>query len=204
MGHGRGGPRRRIPLQVAVAAATAMSVGYGGVSAADVSTSAPSPSADDVRTLKEGRTLPVAIAPNALFDIPASSAKVTLTKRDQADPLPQGEYLSPERAGPGMTYLCLEFKVSNTSDAKFDTSYLAKARWTGKDGEARNVSQVIGADCGELGLVKANFYTAPEPGPGEFVRATTVLMVPDAQPGFLEFADGEDHPMFKVTTTPSN
>ena len=162
----------------------------------------PSPSRNDVRTLKEGQTLPVAISPNDLFDTPASSAEVTLTALKQADVLPQG-VLAPETADPGMTYVCLEFKVKNTSNEEFDTSHLTEARWTGKDGETRSADHKIGGNCGKLGLVEENLLTEPDPRPGEFVQGTTVLMVPDNQPGTLEFADVLDHPMFKVETTRS-
>ncbi|MEV0218190.1 hypothetical protein [Streptomyces sp. NPDC050704] len=70
-----------------------------------------------------------------------------------------------------------------------------------KDGETKKVDQEIGGDCAELGLVKENLLIEPHPRPGEFVRGTTVLMVPDTQRGVLEFADGMDHAMFKVETS---
>lgn len=164
---------------------------------------APSPSADDVRTLKPGQTLTVAISPNDLFDIPASSADVTLTALKQADRLPQGEHLKPMVAKPGTTFVCLEFKVNNVSTEEFDTSHLSRARWTGKDGETTKVDQEISGNCAALGLVEENLLTEPDPRPGEFVRGTTVFEVPDGQAGVLEFADGLDHPMFKVETTAS-
>ncbi|MFE7581410.1 hypothetical protein ACFU5Y_07585 [Streptomyces gardneri] len=164
---------------------------------------APSPSPDDVRTLGQGQTLTVAISPNDLFDIPGSSADVTLTAVKQADRLPQGEPLDPEVAERGMTFVCLEFKVTNVSTEEFDTSHLTKARWTGKDGETKNVGQVIGAHCAGLGLVEENLLTEPDPRPGEYVRGTTVFEVPDGQAGALEFADVADRPLFKVETTAS-
>ncbi|MFJ2089199.1 hypothetical protein ACIOEW_08005 [Streptomyces sp. NPDC087901] len=215
MYQGRGRPRNRVPLLMAVAAASCMLVGYGGPEAAagpapgtemaapvaEASSATPSP--DDVRTLKEGKTLPVAVTPNEVLDIPASSAEVTLTDVKQAHRISQGEYLSPATADPGTTYICLEFKVKNTSNQTFKTTYLADARWTGKDGETENVDQAIGVDCAELGLEKKSFLDAPEPRPGEFVRATTVLMVPDDQPGVLEFDEALEHAMFKVETSPT-
>ncbi|MFF8840684.1 hypothetical protein [Streptomyces sp. NPDC015130] len=164
---------------------------------------APSPSPDDVRTLEQGRTLTVAISPNDLFDIPASSADVTLTALKQAERLPQGEHLEPEVAERGTTFVCLEFKVENVSTEEFDTSHLTKARWIGKDGETKNVDQVIGTHCAGVGLVEENLLAEPDPRPGEFVRGTTVFEVPDGQAGVLEFADGLDHPLFKVETTAS-
>lgn len=164
---------------------------------------APSPSADGVRTLKPGQTLTVAISPNNTFDIPASSADVTLTALKQADRLPQGEHLNPEVAERGMTFVCLEFKVKNVSTEEFDTSHLSRARWTGKDGETTKVDQEISGNCAALGLVEENLLIEPDPRPGEFVRGATVFEVPDGQAGVLEFADGLDHPMFKVETTAS-
>lgn len=156
------------------------------------------PSGRYVRTLEKGQTLPVAISPNEILDVPASSAEVTLTDYRQADVLPQGKYLSPETADPQNTFVCLEFKVKNTSDAVFDTAPLTQARWTGKDGETKQVDQEIGGDCAELGFEKANLLNEPDPRPGEFVRGTTVFMVPDTQPGRLEFSDIMEFPMFKI------
>ncbi|MFC5212996.1 hypothetical protein [Streptomyces coerulescens] len=153
--------------------------------------------------MEKGQTLPVAIAPNEILDIPASSAEVTLTDYRQADVLPQGEYLSPETADPQNTFVCLEFKVKNTSIEEFDTAPLTRARWTGKDGETKQIDHEIGGDCAELGFVKENLLNEPDPRPGEFVRGTTVLMVPDTQPGALEFSDSVEHPMFKIETSRS-
>ncbi|WP_237330319.1 DUF4352 domain-containing protein [Streptomyces sp. BA2] len=126
---------------------------------------------------------------------------MTLTELKQADVLPQEAGLSPEKADPGTTFVCLEFKVKNTSDEEFDTSHLTQARWTGKGGQTTKVDQEIGGNCAKLGLVKENLLVEPHPRPGEFVRGTTVLMVPDTEPGVLEFADGMKHPMFKVETS---
>ncbi|MEU2238372.1 hypothetical protein ABZ572_03090 [Streptomyces sp. NPDC018338] len=175
----------------------------GAAGQAVLARAAPSPSPDDVRTLKLGKTLTVAISPNDLFDIPASSADVTLTALKQADRLPQGEHLKPEVAKPGTTFVCLEFKVKNVSTEEFDTSHLSRARWTGKDGETTKVDQETSGNCAALGLVEENLLIEPDPRPGEFVRGTTVFEVPDGQPGVLEFADGLEHPMFKVETTAS-
>lgn len=40
-----------------------------------------------------------------------------------------------------------------------------------------------------VGLADESLVNEPAPRPGEFVRATTVLMVPDDQAGSLEFED---------------
>lgn len=169
----------------------------------EAAVAAPSRTLDPVRLLKEGKTLPVAISPDEALDKPASAADVTLTKLKQADRLSQGEYLDPEVADQGMTFVCLEFKVRNTGSAEFDTAPLTQARWTGKDGETLQVDQQIGGNCAELGLVEENLLTEPDPRPGEFVRGTTLLMVPDGQAGVLEFADALDHALFKVETAAS-
>ncbi|MER5556196.1 hypothetical protein ABT001_31770 [Streptomyces sp. NPDC002793] len=94
--------------------------------------------------------------------------------------------------------MCLEFKVENSGSTEFDASCLARACLVGEDGEVENVDQVIGTDCAGLGVEKNSFLDEPAPHPDEFVHATTVLMVPDAKPGTLEFADGFDRPLFKV------
>lgn len=196
-----GSPRR--PHGVVRLAAVGVAVVAGSAVLSLAAVAAPSPSPDDVRTLRQGQTLTVAISPNDLFDIPASSADVTLTAVKQADRLPQAKPLDPEVAERGMTFVCLEFKVKNVSTEEFDTSHLTTARWSGKDGETKNVGQVIGANCAGLGLVRENLLTEPDPRPGEFVRGTTVFEVPDGQSGVLEFADVSDRPLFKVETTAS-
>ncbi|WUT00366.1 hypothetical protein OHA46_28435 [Streptomyces sp. NBC_00708] len=167
-------------------------------------TETPPPPSDQVRVLKEGKKLQVAISPDSTLDIPASSAVVTLTELKQSDSLPNDAGLDPEVADPGMTFVCLEMKVKNTSSEDFDTYPLTHARWTGKDGETKNVDQTIGGDCAGLGMAEENFVNEPDPRPGEFVRATTILMVPDGQPGYLEFDDRQDFGMFKVGTHSSN
>jgi hypothetical protein len=163
---------------------------------------APSPS-PDVAVLEAGKSLTVTIPGNDALDEPATEAKVTLTGVEQADRLPQGEYLDPEVAEEGTTFVCLEFKVENTGSAEFDTAPLTQARWTGEDGEAKKVDQELGGDCEGLGLAKENLLSEADPRPGEFVRGTTLLKVPDTRPGALEFADALEGPLFKVETTRS-
>ncbi|WP_406282106.1 hypothetical protein [Streptomyces sp. NBC_00209] len=114
------------------------------------------PPSDQVRVLKEGKKLPVAISPGSTLDIPASSAVVTLTELKEADRLPNDAGLDPEVADPGTTFVCLEMKVKNTGSEKFDAYPLTRARWTGEDGETKNVDQTIGGDCAGLGMAKEN------------------------------------------------
>ncbi|MFD8014797.1 hypothetical protein [Streptomyces sp. NPDC058955] len=195
-------------MGVALAAGAALLTGWSpggttGGAAAGRAGPTPSASADDVPTLKKGKTLTVRTAPVEILDIPASSADVTLTDLKQADRLPQGKYLDPEIAEPGTTFVCLEFKVENVSDEEFDTGFLSRARWTGKDGETTQVEPELGGNCAGVGFVEESLLSEPDPRPGEFVRGTTLLAVPDDQPGVLEFADGTEHPLFKVETTAS-
>ncbi|ALC19471.1 hypothetical protein ACH46N_02950 [Streptomyces pristinaespiralis] len=214
-------PRGRTAHLVAVAGATAAAgllVGCagahatadrGGAASVDGITAdraagvvaAPTPTQDDVPVLEEDESLTVHIPGNDTLGEPATEARVTLTGLAQADRLPQGEYLDPQVADPGTTFVCLEFKVENTGTAEFDTAPLTQARWTGKDGETKKVDQEIGGDCEGLGLVKENLLNEADPRAGEFVRGTTLLMVPDTQPGALEFADSLERALFKVGTT---
>ncbi|MGW1182281.1 hypothetical protein ACWD7Y_13105 [Streptomyces drozdowiczii] len=214
-----GPPGRRLLAVLGAATAVGLLVGCGSVedaahtrsgrtqahaAAAARATETPPPPSDQVRVLKEGKKLPVAISPDRTLDIPASSAVVTLTELKQADSLPNDAGLDPEVADPGTTFVCLEMKVKNTGSEKFDTYPLTHARWTGKDGETKNVDEVISGNCAGLGMAEESFLNEPDPRPGEFVRATTVLMVPDGQPGYLEFDDRQDFGMFKVETHASN
>jgi hypothetical protein len=174
-----------------------------GTAAPVTAVAAPSPSPDDAPLIEEGKSLTVKIPGNDAFDEPATEAKVTLSGLEQADRLPQGGYLDPEVAEQGTTFVCLEFKVENAGSAEFDTAPLTQARWTGDDGETKKVDQELGGDCEGLGLAKESLLSEADPRPGEFVRGTTLLKVPDTQPGTLEFADALEHPLFKVEITPS-
>ncbi|MFD4370865.1 hypothetical protein [Streptomyces sp. NPDC058486] len=185
------GPARLVALGTAVAAAAALLSGWG-----------PGAPAEDVPQLKQGKTLTVKTAPIDIADVPASTAEVTLTALKQADRLPQGRYLDPEVAERGSTFVCLEFRVENVGDEEFDTAFLSRARWTGEDGETTQVDPETGGNCAALGVVKENLLSEPDPRPGEFVRGTTVLEVPDDQPGVLEFSDRSENPLFTVATTP--
>ncbi|MFF6883051.1 hypothetical protein ACFY9F_07665 [Streptomyces sp. NPDC012421] len=199
------GAVRLASLGVALVTGATLLTGWspGGATGRAAPSPSPSASADELPTLKKGKTLKVRTAPVEILDVPASTAEVTLTDLKQADRLPQGEFIDPEVAEPGTTFVCLEFKVENVSDEDFDTAFLSRARWTGKDGETTKVDQEIGGNCAGVGLAEENLLTEPDPRPGEFVRGTTVLEVPDDQPGVLEFADASEHPLFKVETTAS-
>ncbi|WP_246574589.1 DUF4352 domain-containing protein [Streptomyces genisteinicus] len=213
------GPRgRALSAAVAAAALAAVSAGCGGsggdapgpsrsagaaAQEAGARTATPTASRDDVPVLAEGESTTVRIPGDDTLGEPATEAEVTLTGLKQADRLPQGEYLDPETAEPGTTFVCLEFKVENTGGAEFDTAPLTRARWTGEDGETTTADQHIGGDCEGVGLEKEFLLNEAEPRPGEFVRGTTLLVVPDGRPGTLEFADDAERPLFRVETNPA-
>ncbi|MBT1093543.1 hypothetical protein [Streptomyces sp. Tu102] len=92
-------------------------------------------------------------------------------------------------ADPGEQFVCLEFKIKNTGSAELDTYPFSQPNWAGEDGEVKNLEITIGIDCEDLGQRADDLSSAPDPQPGQFVRGTTALSVPNTQPGRLEFSD---------------
>lgn len=157
--------------------------------------------AGEVPELRETETLPLSVPADDVLDEGATSAEITLNRLRQADRIAQGEYLEPIVADPGTTFVCLEFRVRNTGDAEFDTGPLSRARWTGQDGETKQVDLEIGGNCVDLGFAEEDLISEPRPRPGEFVEGTVLFAVPDEQDGLLGFADGLERPLFTVETT---
>jgi hypothetical protein len=106
-------------------------------------------------------------------------------------------------ADPGEQYVCLEFKIKNTGSTELDTYPFTQADWMSEDGEAKSLAVTLGIECEDLGQQADDLVNAPDPQPGQFVRGTTGLSVPNTQPGKLEFSDREDVPLAYVETQPT-
>lgn len=210
----RNDSKRALAAAVAVTAAASLVAACGSTGAARSQSLAATAmerdgpqasvaSSSGVPKLDEDGTLTVRIPGDRALDEPPAEARVTLTGLAQAARTPQGEFLEPETAEPGTTFVCLEFKVENTGGVEFDTGPLTRARWTGEDGETTEADVQLSGSCQALGMVPDSLLVEPHPRPGEFVRGTTLLMVPDGRPGVLEFADAVGRPLFEVATTAS-
>jgi hypothetical protein len=162
----------------------------------------PEPSPPGVPTLTAGRTVHVKTSGDEFSHTKPGSADVTLVSYKAVATIPDPDSAYTATPEPGNQFVCLEFKVRNTGKAEFDTDPLTTARWNGENGETKNLGITLFADCESLGQHGQDFNSEAKPRPGQFVRGTTLLTVPNDQPGVLEFSDRADVPLFQVKTQP--
>ncbi|MFE9647495.1 hypothetical protein ACFYO0_25935 [Streptomyces sp. NPDC006365] len=151
-------------------------------------------------TLTPGKTISVVMSASALFDVPEGTADVTLASMRTATSVTDSDTGASTTADPGEQFVCLEFKIKNTGSTELDTYPFSQADWIGEDGEAKNLDITLGIECEDLGQRADDLVNAPDPQPGQFVRGTTALSVPNTQPGRLEFSDREGVPLAYVET----
>ncbi|WP_143060371.1 DUF4352 domain-containing protein [Streptomyces sp. TLI_105] len=137
-----------------------------------------------------------------LLDIPGGSADVTLVSVKTARTVSDPDTDSTATAEPGKQFVCLEFKIKNTGSTKLDTYPFSQADWIGADGEVQSAGSPLTIECEDLGQQGDLFTNLPNPGPGQFVRGTTLLLVPNTQSGRIEFSDREGVPLLYVETHP--
>ncbi|WP_328980643.1 hypothetical protein [Streptomyces canus] len=162
----------------------------------------PGSSPSGVPTLTAGRTVHVETSGDEFSNAEPGSADVTLVSFKAVATIPDPESAYTATPEPGNQFVCLEFKVKNTGRTEFDTYPLTTARWNGENGEAKDLGITLFADCESLGQHGQDFSSEAEPRPGQFVRGTTLLTVPNNQPGELEFSDRAEVPLFQVKTQP--
>jgi hypothetical protein len=132
-------------------------------------------------TLSPGKTISVVMSASDLFDVPEGSADVTLTSVKTATSVTDPD----------------------TGSTELDTYPFSDPDWIGEDGEAMNLGIEIGIECEDLGQQADSLVNAPDPQPGQFIRGTTLLSVPNTQPGRLEFSDRAGIPLAYVNTQPA-
>ncbi|PJE98143.1 hypothetical protein CUT44_08815 [Streptomyces carminius] len=103
------------------------------------------------------------------------------------------------KADAGQQFVIYTMQVKNLGDTVWDTYWLGSPRWSGADGEAVNPVFVAGPEDPDL-IPYRPFSSTPEPRPGEHVKATQVLGVPN-NPGTLQFEDSEGNTQFNIAIT---
>ncbi|MFE0316583.1 MULTISPECIES: hypothetical protein [Streptomyces] len=102
------------------------------------------------------------------------------------------------RAEAGKQYVIYSMQVKNLGTAgEWNTYWLESPRWSGSDGEADSPVFEVGLEDPQL-IPHDPFSSTPEPRPGEHVRATVVLGVPNT-PGTLQFEDDASSAQFDIT-----
>lgn len=142
------------------------------------------------------------LSASEVLDIPSGSAEVTLAGLEAATSVTDPN-TGTVTADPGEQFVCLEFKIKNTGSSELDTYPFSQPDWLGEDGEVKSLAITVGVECENLGLNADDLSSVPDPQPGQFVRGTTVLSVPNTQPGRLEFSDRAGVPIAYVETRPT-
>ncbi|MFJ8464181.1 hypothetical protein [Streptomyces swartbergensis] len=155
---------------------TVTSPGITSPSTPQEATTPQSPSPETPRELKQGQTISVTTE-----DGPA---EITLLAVHNTTVIGDG------KADPGQQYVVYSMQVKNlskTGTTEWDTSWLESPRWSGSNGEADSPVFVVGVEDPKL-IPYDPFSSTPEPRPGEHVKATEVLGVPNIS-GTLQFED---------------
>ncbi|KUO01690.1 hypothetical protein AQJ84_04470 [Streptomyces resistomycificus] len=98
-------------------------------------------------------------------------------------------------AGTQWVIYSMQVKYLGTS-GEWGTYWLESPRWTGSNGEADSPVFVAGPTDPEL-IPYDPFSSTPEPRPGEHIKATEVLQVPDTS-GTLQFEDDNGSAHFNI------
>ncbi|MET7616712.1 hypothetical protein [Streptomyces sp. NPDC005408] len=100
------------------------------------------------------------------------------------------------KADAGQQYVVYTMQVKNLGQTEWDTGWLESPRWSGTNGEAVNPVFVAGPVDPKL-IPYDPFSSTPEPRPGEYVKATEVLGVPNTS-GTLQFEDSNGNAQFNI------
>ncbi|MFG3718272.1 hypothetical protein ACGF8D_10800 [Streptomyces massasporeus] len=142
-----------------------------------------SPSPETPRELKKGQTISV-----TTDDGPA---EITLLA------VHNSTVIGDEKADAGQQYVVYSMQVKNLgTTGEWDTYWLGSPRWSGSDGEADSPVFVVGPEDPKL-IPYDPFTSTPEPRPGEHIRATQVLGVPNIS-GTLQFEDSPGNTQFNI------
>jgi hypothetical protein len=93
------------------------------------------------------------------------------------------------KADAGQQYVLYSMQVKNLGTAgEWDTYWLETPRWSGSNGEADSPVFEVGLEDPKL-IPYDTFSSTPDPRPGEHIKATEVLGVPNVS-GTLQFENG--------------
>ncbi|MGC4987299.1 hypothetical protein ACLQ18_43135 [Streptomyces sp. DT193] len=97
----------------------------------------------------------------------------------------------------GTQWVIYSMQVKNLgTSGEWDTSWLESPRWAGSDGEVDTPVFVAGPTDPEL-IPYDPFSSTPEPRPGEHIKATEVLQVPNIS-GTFQFEDNNGTAHFNI------
>ncbi|MFC8244016.1 hypothetical protein [Streptomyces chartreusis] len=162
---------------------TVTSPGITSPSTPQEATTPQSPSPETPRELKQGQTISVTTE-----DGPA---EITLLA------VHNSTAIGDSKADAGQQYVVYSMQVKNLgTTGEWDTSWLESPRWSGSNGEADSPVFVVGVDDAKL-IPYDPFSSTPEPRPGEHVKATEVLGVPNIS-GTLQFEDSPGNTQFNI------
>ncbi|MBC9728820.1 hypothetical protein [Streptomyces sp. TRM68367] len=145
----------------------------------------PKPTPSEARELKAGQIITVTTE-----DGPA---EITLLAVHNATAIGDA------KADAGQQYVVYTMQVKNlssTGTTEWNTSWLESPRWSGTNREAVSPVFVIGPEDPKL-IPYDPFSSTPEPRPGEHVKATEVLGVPNNS-GTLQFEDDAGNAHFNI------
>ncbi|MEU0173124.1 hypothetical protein ABZ178_07210 [Streptomyces massasporeus] len=101
------------------------------------------------------------------------------------------------KADAGRQYVVYSMQVKNLGTAgEWDTYWLETPRWSGSNGEADSPVFEVGLEDPKL-IPYDPFSSTPAPRPGEHIKATEVLGVPNVS-GTLQFEDGNGNTQFNI------
>ncbi|MFE1462551.1 hypothetical protein ACFW6M_15825 [Streptomyces nigra] len=154
------------------ASPTVTSPGITSPTTPQETTTPQSPSSETPRELKQGQTISVTTE-----DGPAELTLLAVHNSTA---------IGDSKADAGQQYVVYSMQVKNLgTTSEWDTYWLTNPRWAGSNGEADSPDSVIGPEDPKL-IPYDPFTSTPEPRPGEHVRATEVLGVPNIS-GTLQF-----------------
>ncbi|WP_405609059.1 hypothetical protein [Streptomyces sp. NBC_00076] len=101
------------------------------------------------------------------------------------------------KADAGQQYVVYSMQVKNLgTTGEWDTSWLESPRWSGSNGEAISPVFEVGPEDPKL-VPYDPFSSTPAPRPGEHIKATEVLGVPNVS-GTLQFEDSNGNAQFNI------
>ncbi|MFE8013400.1 hypothetical protein ACFU3O_11750 [Streptomyces antibioticus] len=141
------------------------------------------PSLQPPRELKTGQTITVSTEDGPAEVTLLAVANTTAIGRAKADA--------------GQQYVVYSMQVKNVgTTGEWDTYWLETPRWSGNNGEADSPVFVVGPEDPKM-MPYDTFSSTPEPRPGEHIKATEVLGVPNVS-GTLQFEDSNGNAQFNI------
>ncbi|MER6343697.1 hypothetical protein ACWC10_00065 [Streptomyces sp. NPDC001595] len=185
-----------VAVVVALVAGGAAACGDGGNDAA------PSPTLTGVEGVSPPPSTPQTTAPPQTPRELRAGQKITVTTEDGPAEITllaveRTTAIGDSKPDPGQQFVVYSMQVKNLgTTGEWNTHWLESPRWSGSDGEADSPVFVAGPTDPEL-IPYDPFSSTPEPRPGEHIRATEVLQVPNIS-GTFQFEDEPGNAQFDI------